>query len=238
MRPSNPLLVLLVWAAVVTPPMVSADVVYSTIDPNATTYHFGSAFSIGYPILQDQSGNYQSYADQFSPSVTFTLSSISFGVRTIGGNLGDLNAIIYSNDPSTNLPLTAAPLAMSTAVAPPGNGSMAGETLPLTVFDFSGSSLSLLAGEKYWVALEPARDGTDVDWGFTTNNTRGPVAENFNHSGYHPFTSGSNDPDQAFGAFQIRSVPEPSVNSLLLCSGCLICTWQIKKRFRARCGAN
>jgi hypothetical protein len=217
------------------PQLVRADVVYSTIDPNATTYHFGSPLFISYPILQDPN-SYQSYADQFSPSVTFTLSSISFGVRTIGSGFGDLNAIIYLNDPATNLPLTAAPLAISTAVAPPGGGDMAGQTVPLTAFDFSGLSISLLAGQKYWVALEPAGDGTDVDWGFTTNPliARGPVAENFNNSGYHPFTSGSDDPDQAFGAFQIRSVPEPSVSFFLGYGGIGICSLWLKRRLRSK----
>src|SRR5947209_6726533 len=166
-------------------------VVYSTIDPNATTYTYSSG-NISYPILDHPTGSppgvYQSYADQFSPTFTFTLSSIAFGVRTIpSNNFGDLNAVIYANDPNTNLPLTASPLAISTAVAPMGTGSA--QTVPLTVFDFSSASLSLLVGQTYWIALEPAREGTDVDWGFTTNNTSGRVAENLG-SGYHQFTEG------------------------------------------------
>jgi hypothetical protein len=211
-------------------------VVYSTIDPNATTYTYSSG-NISYPILDHPTGSppgvYQSYADQFSPTFTFTLSSIAFGVRTIpSNNFGDLNAVIYANDPNTNLPLTASPLAISTAVAPMGTGSA--QTVPLTVFDFSGASLSLLVGQTYWIALEPGRDGTDVDWGRTTNSTYGFVAENLDHGGYHHFTAGSQDPMQQFGAFQIFAVPEPSVGSLLVCAGLVIFGFRLTKRSGTR----
>src|SRR5436305_12938101 len=200
MKHFSSLLVLFAWSAVVTPSIVIAgEVVYSTIDPNATTYTYSSG-NISYPILDHPTGSppgvYQSFADQFSPTFTFTLSSIAFGVRTIPqNNFGDLNAVIYANDPNTNLPLTASPLAISTAVAPMGTGSA--QTVPLTVFDFSSASLSLLVGQTYWIALEPAREGTDVDWGFTTNNTSGRVAENLG-SGYHQFTEGGTDPTPQF----------------------------------------
>ncbi|MEY2479267.1 MAG: hypothetical protein QOI04_194 [Verrucomicrobiota bacterium] len=225
------LFVLCAAFALLVSPITKADVVYSTIDPTTTTYTFSSGF-ISYPILNHPPGSppgvYQSYADQFSPTVDFVLSSISFGVRTIGsGTFGDLNAIIYLNDPNTNLPLTATPLASSTAVAP--FGTSAAQTVPLTVFDFSAASLTLFAGQLYWVALEPGRDGTDVDWGFTTNNTRGRVAENFG-SGYHQYTVGGNDPTPAFGAFRINAVPEPSVSSLLGYCGLGISTLWLKRR--------
>src|SRR2546423_11549715 len=74
-------------------------IVYSTIDPNATTYTYSSG-NISYPILDHPTGSppgvYQSYADQFSPTFNFTLSSIAFGIRTIPStNFGDLNPAIH-----------------------------------------------------------------------------------------------------------------------------------------------
>ncbi len=215
MKASALSLSVLVIAGSVISQIAHAQVVYSTIDPNATTYRFTTddLNGINYAILNNGHGAYQSYADQFSPTSDFTLSKITFGVRIIpGNNLGDLNAIIYANDPNTNLPLTASPLAIATAVAPPGSGQP--ETVPLTTFDFSSASLLLLTGQIYWIALEPAKAGTDVEWGFTSNNTRGRVAENFG-GGYHQFTEGGNDPTPQFGAFQIFAVPEPSTLSLL-----------------------
>jgi hypothetical protein len=198
-------------------------VVYSTIDPNTTTYSYTSNF-INYPVLNHPSGSppgvYQSYADEFVPTSTFTLSSIVFGVRTIPtNNFGDLKAIVYANDPATNLPLTSAPLATATAVAPAGNGSV--QTVPLTTFDFSSALFTFISGQIYWIALEPGRDGTDVDWGYTTNNTTGRVAENLG-SGYHQFTVGGATQTPEFGAFRINAVPEPSSFGLLIVGAILI----------------
>jgi hypothetical protein len=205
-------------------------VVYSTIDPNATTYTYSSG-SISYPILNHPTGSppgvYQSYGDQFSPTFNFTLSSITFGVRTIpSNNFGDLNAVIYANDPNTNLPLTGSPLAISTAVAPMGTGSA--QTVPLTMFDFSGASLPMLAGQTYWIALEPGREGTDVDWGYTTNGTNGRVAENTG-GGYHQFTMGGLVQNPQFGAFQIFAVPEPSTVSLLTVTTLALFAYRMKR---------
>ena len=226
-RRAKPLFALVLYGVAAASTAIADDVVFSTIDPNATTYTFSSGIS--YPILDHPPGSptgvYQSYADQFSPAFDFTLSSITFGVRTIGGNFGDLNALIYANDPSTNLPLS--PLAISTGVAPAGTNSP--QTVPLTVFDFSGASLLMVAGTKYWIALEPAREGTDVDWGYTTNGTNGRVAENLG-GGYHQFTMGGNVQNPQFGAFQVFALPEPAFFSLLSIGGLAIAALGLKKR--------
>jgi hypothetical protein len=209
------LLTIAAFVTLAAPGFANADVVvYSTIDPNATMYTFSSG-GITYPVLNHPPGSppgvYQSYARQFSPTITFSLSSITFGVRTIGGFFGDLTAVIYANNPTTNLPVVVTPLATSTAVAPVGTN--APQTVPLTTFDFSGALFTFISGQTYWIALEPGRDGTDVDWGRTSNNTRGTVAENLG-SGYHQYTVGGFDPTPAFGAFRINAVPEPSVAAL------------------------
>lgn len=231
MSPRTTYCVVAVLLAIVAARSVHADVVvYSTIDPNTTTFTFGSGIS--YPIYNhppfSPPGAYDSYVDQFSPGITFQLSTIAFGVRTILPNAGALTAVIYANNPATNLPLTSVPLATSTALAPAGTNSA--QTVSLTTFDFSSASFVFVSGVKYWVGLEPAVEGTDVDWGYNTTNTSGLVADNPNGTGYKAFTMGGFVPMPAFGAFRISAVPEPSAFALLTCGALVSSAVWLRRR--------
>ena len=149
---------------------------------------------------------YQAYADEFTASFTGMLSSVDVAIEVAPGLGGDGKVIVelYPNDPTTNLPLTSGEITL-------GNVSAAGGVATLTP---SSTTISLVSGVVYWLALAPADTKTTTVWFSADNKNATPVANSTNGGASYSISS-----ESGAEAFDINATlalaPEPSTWALL-----------------------
>ena len=128
----------------------------------------------------------------FSGSPTLTLSVYSDSSNALGGNLGTVSQTLVTSSFNPVVP---------------------------TTFDFSSASISLVAGQKYWVsASSPATSGFDL-WNYNTEGVTGLYAQ----SG-----SVASEPGTQ-GAFQVNTAATPEPTSMIALGAGLVAIFRRKK---------
>ncbi|MGC4043422.1 MAG: choice-of-anchor R domain-containing protein [Armatimonas sp.] len=137
-----------------------ADVIYSNFGAGDTY-----SLTVNYPVYGPNTGistDSQSEAAFFTPTQNFTLTSFEVGVRHLLGPNSFLFSIVADNG---GLPTGA-------AIVSPFNTSLTGTMATPAIDSFSVTG-SLLAGQKYWLVMEPGTPESLAWWGANTTGAMG-----------------------------------------------------------------
>jgi hypothetical protein len=217
-------------AALLSPEVVRAAVVYDSIDINPAAFNSGLETGNTSWDWVDPSANGPN-ASQFTVAYTQTLTSISLELSADTPDDGGLIVVVLMSDQNGSLPYTTIPdpLTESGSLA-----TLTGTTVLATIQDSSLSQTSslvtinpglVLAAGTYWIGTETALLPGSADdpvngtygsgqWWWTNPDSSVPVTNNFHSVGsIGPFpVGGSANP----GAYElIVDTPEPATIALL-----------------------
>jgi PEP-CTERM motif len=213
----------IVWSALASARPASASaVVFSDFGAPESLYQAGTGVPLtGYTTPSSLTG-FEDHAFAFTPTATYTFSELDIAISHVSG----------ANDAVVSL--------WTDSSGAPGVALQAWITGPVPAFGTccvfqsffsSGPSVSLVAGQQYWVVAASNGFGNQMEWNLNSPGLIGPGATSLNQA---PFTTSTG----VEGAFRVlgttdAAVPEPS-SAVLSLGGLAILGWRLRKSRASR----